>query len=116
MHEMSLTRDAVKVVLESSQQAHARKVKSVQFTIGEGRDVVEPLFCKYFQYLARDTIAQDAQIVVNHTPLQLRCRECGCVYPVDARVESTWPCPGCGKMDYELHSGMEFTIDKIEVV
>lgn len=116
MHEMSLTRNAIEVVLRSAEQADVRKVKTVHVSIGDGRDVIEPLFEKYFHYLARGTIAEDAEIAIRQVPLMLGCRACGCVYPVDQRNQGTWPCPDCGKKDYELVSGMEFSIDSIDAV
>ena len=115
MHEMSLTREALDAVIEVGENEHASKILSVQFSIGEGRDVIEPLFCKLFHYLAKDSIAQDSKLYVNHVPMRLACRSCGCVYPADQRKQDSWPCPDCTKKDYQLFSGMEFAIDKIEI-
>lgn len=118
MHEMSLTRVALEAVLESFEQAQAQaqRIQTIDFSIGEARDVIVPLFEKYFHYLAKDTVAADANIVITTIPLRLACRDCGYVYPANQRQRDSWQCPQCGKLNYELYSGMEFTIDRIEVI
>jgi hydrogenase nickel incorporation protein HypA/HybF len=115
MHEMSLATDVLDTVVEIARRSDARRVRSVYMTVGKGRDVVEDLFSGLFGYLARGTVADGAEMVFRTTPLTARCRDCGKVYPLNVFDEKTWPCPECGARNYELHSGMEFSIDSVVV-
>ncbi len=115
MHEMSLATDVLDTVVEIARQSDAKRVRSVYMTIGSGRDVVEDLFSGLFDHLAMGTVAEGADMVFRTTPLLARCRDCGKVYPLNVFDEKTWPCPACGKRDYELYSGMEFSIDSVVV-
>lgn len=114
MHEMALTRDVVDIVVGEAEKAGAQRVDAVYLTIGYARDIVDELFEKCFAYLARGTVAQGAELVLERTPLMVSCDACGMVYHLDvfgARVHS---CPCCGARGYTLRSGYEFSIDRIE--
>ena len=117
MHEMALVRNVVDVVVKYAEDAHASEVKTVYLTIGRGRDVVEDLLDGLFKFLARGTVAENAELVVHTTPMMVRCNQCGLVFHIDVFDQKTWVCPKCGaEKDYKLVSGMEFTINRIEVV
>ena len=115
MHEMALARDVVETVVKAAQDAGAKEVRRVYMTIGSGRDVVNNLFEGLFQYLARDTTAEKAELAVTRVPFRVLCRRSGTPYPLDLFDSETWACPACAQKDFDLSSGMEFTIDRIEV-
>lgn len=114
MHEMALTRDVVDIVVDEAEKAGAHRVNTVYLTIGYARDIVEDLFEKCFAYLARGTVAQDAELVLERTPLMVSCDACGTVHHIDVFDATTHRCPRCGSEEYTLRSGFEFTIDRIE--
>ena len=115
MHEMSLVRSVVDIVLEHAKKTQAREVRAVHLVIGEGRDVVQDYMDGLFKFLARDTVAARADLVIRTTPLTVRCNRCGHVFPIDFARPETWVCPECAApRDYKLNSGMEFVIDSIE--
>ena len=114
MHEMALTRDVVDIVVNEAEKAGAHRVNAVYLTIGYARDIVDELFEKCFAYLARGTVAQGAELVLERTPLMVRCDSCGAVYHPDVFGAKAHPCPCCGSKGYTLRSGYEFAIDRIE--
>ncbi|WP_162610952.1 hydrogenase maturation nickel metallochaperone HypA/HybF [Gordonibacter sp. An230] len=117
MHEMALVHGVVDAVLEHAGSIGAGEVTSVFLTVGQGRDVVEEYMQGLFAFLSKGTVAEHARLIVDRTPFAVRCNRCGSVFPIDVFDSSTWECPRCGaERDYRLHSGMEFTIDRIEVV
>lgn len=115
MHEMSLVRSVVSIVKEEAEAAGAAKVNRVHIVLGEGRDIVLDYFESLFRFLARGTVAENAGIEIHTVPLMARCNVCNAEFhlvPIDKR---TWTCPACGAFrDYQLTSGMEFYISKIE--
>lgn len=117
MHEMSLVRDVVDIVNQRAAECGNVSVRAVHLTIGDGRDIVFDLVDGLFKYLARGTACAGAELVVRHVPLTVRCRRCGTVFPIDVFDSATWTCPRCtAEHDYDLNSGMEFSIDRIEVI
>lgn len=116
MHEMSLTRNVLDIVLNEANAAGATRVQAVRITIGELRDIVEELFEGLFAHLARGTIAEGAELEIVRVPVTVRCRKCSMVYHLDVRDEDTFACPSCGLLDYELNSGMEFLVSGIDIL
>lgn len=117
MHEMSLVRNVVDIVVAQCTEAGVAEVKTVNLVIGEARDIVEDLFEGLFRHFARGTVAEGAHICITRVPLTVRCDACGTVFPLDVCDESTWVCPACGTArSYRVNSGMEFAISSIEVV
>ena len=113
MHEMAYVRNVVDTV---NKYAERENVAAVYLTIGMSRDIVEEYFQGLFQFLARGTVAEHAEIVIRRLPLTVKCNQCGMIFPLNVRDESTWHCPACkAEHDYKVHTGMEFTIDRIDV-
>ena len=115
MHEMGLVRNVVDMVLEECASRDVEAVTSVHLTIGEFGDVVESYVPELFRYLARGTVAADAEVVIERSPARVRCNRCGEIFRVDVHAGG-WPCPRCGAQgDYRLFSGTEFRIDRIVI-
>lgn len=116
MHEMSMVRVVVEAVLEECEGKDVKRVKAINLRIGEMRDVIEAYVPDLFRFLARGTIAEEAEVRIERIPMRVRCRECGEIWRLNSRDESTWTCPRCGTYKhYTLFSGSEFIIDSIEV-
>lgn len=115
MHELGYTRDIIYTVLAEAEKANANEVRKVYLTIGEARDIVDDLFLNCFEHFARNTMAEKAEVIITRLPFTVRCKECGFLYRIDARDETTLSCPCCKEKDYALSTGAEFYISKIEV-
>ena len=119
MHEMSLIRNVVEMVLKECEGKNVKEVKAVHLTIGELSDIVEQYVPGLFKHLAgkqESKIAANAEVIIKRTPLLVRCNECYEIFHIDVHNEETWVCPRCGaKQKYTLFSGREFRIDNIEV-
>ena len=103
MHEMSMVRVVVEAVLEECEGKDIAKVKAVNLRIGEMRDVIESYVPDLFRFLARGTIAADAQVNIERVPMMVRCHDCYEIWHLNSRDESTWTCPRCG--NFLIHKG-----------
>lgn len=115
MHEMALTRNVVDIVLEQAARTGAAEVTAVYVTIGACRDIIDEIFTDMFAWMARNTVAEHAKVLITRIPVTVRCNRCGNVYPIDFFDQSTWTCACCGVRDYCLNTGTEFYISHIEV-
>ena len=116
MHEMSLMRNVLDMVLAECQGKGVEKVEAIYLSIGEASDVVEHKIPSLFRFLAKETIAAEAEVYVERIPVYVHCLQCSNIFPVNTRDESTWTCPRCGAhKKYRLFSGREFWLDKIDV-
>lgn len=116
MHEMAIVTEIADAVIEAARGAEAQTVRTVYLTIGQGRDVVPEIFEGMWAHYTRGTMAQDSILDIDCPPLMARCQRCGALFPLDLAEQQARPCPACSAQDYALHSGMEFTIDRIEVM
>ena len=116
MHEMSLLRPTVDLVLQECEKAGVTRVSAVHLTVGVLRDVIEDYMEGLFQHLARGTAAAGAKLVIKRIPAVVICNECATPFPIDVHDAATWTCPHCGAhKNYRLYSGNEFKVDRIEV-
>ena len=114
MHELSITQDVVKVVLEDAERHGAHRVVNVSLRIGELRDVVEEWMQRFFDYLSKGTMAEGAKLKIEWVPVVFRC-DCEETFSANIRESRGIICPGCGGKGFALISGREFEIQGIEV-
>ena len=115
MHEMTMVRPLVDTVLRQCEGQGVEEVLSVRLSIGELIDVIEQYVPGLFRFLARGTVAENAELAIERVPVTARCNECCNIFPVDVKSRDTWRCPRCGARNYRMFSGREFRIDSIEV-
>jgi hydrogenase nickel incorporation protein HypA/HybF len=114
MHELSITQDVVKIVLDHAQKHEVRKVMCVNLRVGELRDIVDEWMQRFFDYLTKGTIAEGAKLKIERIPVAFRC-VCGETFTVNIRERSEIACPRCHDTNVSLISGREFDVLGLEV-
>ncbi|MEE8716720.1 MAG: hydrogenase maturation nickel metallochaperone HypA [Coriobacteriales bacterium] len=115
MHEMAYLRRIVDAVVDAGERQGAAEVVSVRLVVGELRDFIDKYVFGYFKFLARGTIAQNAEVVLQRVPFTVQCRACGTIYHFDYRDADAGACPTCGAHDFELRTGRELRVDSVVV-
>jgi len=112
LHELSVTENIIDICLRHAQKHGARRIVRINLVLGELTGIVDQCITFYWEMLAKDTIAAQAELVFRKVPVVARCRECGKEYrPEDLQLT----CPACGCDRAELVSGREFRVESIEV-
>jgi len=112
MHELGLTKELVDIVDARAREAGAVKIKSIMLTIGafSGVEADAVSFC--FEVVAKGTLAEGAELVIERVPLKVDCAGCGRT----SVNEDNFPiCPLCGGTNVVITSGREFVIRSMEV-
>jgi len=112
MHELAITEDVLRIVVEHAERARARRVTDIYITVGDLSSVVDDSVQFYFDYLSPGTLAQGATLHFIRLPARLRCHTCQQEFEPKGL---DWLCPRCGALGGEVVSGREFYIDSIEV-
>ena len=114
MHELSIMTNILEIVLEHAEKNNARKVDKINLTIGELSDVIPQWAQEYFDMLSKDTIAENAELIIEKVPAIIKCSSCGHEYGLE---KGSWEfaCNKCDSTDIELLSGRELQISSIEV-
>jgi hydrogenase nickel incorporation protein HypA/HybF len=112
MHELSITKEMLDLVLEQAEKAGAKEVGKINLVIGEMCGVVEDSVRFYFDFLKKDTVAEKATLSFTMIPTKAKCRNCGKIFELK---EFEWTCPDCGGDSLEIVGGRELSVESIEV-
>ena len=112
MHELSITEHLLNIALTQAEAAQAKHINKVTMRLGSLSGIVEESVRFYLELLARDTIAEGAELQVERVTGCLRCRGCGQLYEPQDNV---WLCPHCGSAGGEVLAGRECYLQSIEI-
>lgn len=112
MHEMSITLETVKLVVEQAEKQGFKKVTAVWLEIGElsciEADAIQ--FC--FDIATRETLAEGAKLHIIIVPGEAWCFKCDKTVLLPKRGEA---CPHCGGYQLNVMQGNELRVKEIEV-
>jgi hydrogenase nickel incorporation protein HypA/HybF len=110
MHELSLSGAIVNTAVK---HAGGRRVTVINLRVGQLRQVIPDTLEFYFEFVARDSLCEGAELHQEVVEARLRCRPCDYEWPIEIPA---FRCPRCGGSEVEIASGNEFEIESIEVV
>jgi hydrogenase nickel incorporation protein HypA/HybF len=110
MHESSLAKRILEVVLERGAMAHS--VRAVRGWIAETESLSPESLQFHFSAHARGTPAEGARLELRLIHVEARCRACGTQYAPEHHVLL---CPGCGSTDGEELGPTGLGIEALDV-
>ncbi len=122
MHEFSIVNPIVKKVLELAKEKKAKKIKSIEISVGEMillgakeeiRFWVKELLCK-------EEVSKNARIKINTIKAKIKCRKCGYEGGLEINHEHShshplFLCPKCEDSDIEIKEGRDCILKRIQV-
>lgn len=112
MHEMAIAQGIFEIVSEAAADSAARRVSLIKLQIGR-LTAIEPETLRFcFASLAAGTIAEEAILDIEVTPVMSCCRECKQNFSVE---ELRFVCPNCGSCSNDIISGRELRVEHLEV-
>lgn len=114
MHELSIMKDVLEVALEYAEKNDVKKIRKIGLSIGALATVVPDWAQMFFEYVAKDTVAENAELEIETIPARIRCRSCGAETEMDIN-NLLYACNQCDSRAIELISGREFRITHMEV-
>jgi len=115
MHELPVMKSILDVVLRQAEKHNALKVRAVQLEVGMLSDLETEWMQRYFDYLSRDTLAENAELKIHWIPVVFQCPACGASLEVDRKNLRDTVCTACGNKQMVLVSGREYRIKNMEV-
>ena len=116
MHELPVINSILNVVMKHAVANNVNKVVAVHLQVGEMCDLEEKWMQDYFDYLSKGGIADGARLVVEKTPVVMKCDNCGASFHVDLKQTAALACPECGGEKYTMISGREYYITNMEAI
>lgn len=116
MHELQVTEKILDIVLRHAKANSVNRVLSIQLKIGDLSDLENEWVQRYFDYLSKDTIAENAQLKIERTPVVMKCDSCSNSFEVNIKEIKDIQCPDCGHKKCSLISGRDYYIKDMEVI
>jgi len=116
MHERSVARNLLNIVLEQFNALSASKKQSkvvlIRIVIGEFTMIHDELLTTAFCQLSKSTVADGASIEIIHYPLKGSCQKCQQKFKLN---KEEFKCPNCGSRCISIISGNELFVKDIEI-
>ena len=96
MHELSLTESVNNAILNLCERSGWKRVRRIVLKVGGMRKVNPELMSFAFSVVSKGTVTEGANLSILSMPI-------------------VFLCPKCGSPDVELLSGLELSIDSMEV-
>jgi hydrogenase nickel incorporation protein HypA/HybF len=112
MHELPITQSILDIALRHAKQVNATRVTDLYLVIGKLSYVVDDSVQFYWDVIAKDTIAEGAQLHFRRVPAEFLCLDCGHRYSPDGE---NLACPDCQSVRVKVVAGDEFRLESIDV-
>ena len=112
MHELAICQALMEQVETIAEERDARNVISIVIAMGPLSGVEVQLLKNAYPIASAGTVAQDAELVIEHLPIKVRCNQCGS--ESDA-LPNKLTCKQCGDWRTTLISGDEMMLMRVEL-
>lgn len=112
MHELPVTQNILELALTYGANAGATKITRLYITIGDLASIVDDSVQFYWELIAKDTIAEKAELEFHRIKTELRCKNCSQTYKPVSGIST---CPNCQSSQIEILSGKEFYLEAIDI-
>ncbi len=110
MHELAICQALIGEVLAIARSSHASSVTDVYVSVGPLSGVESPLMRNAFPFAAAGTVASQAELHLQQTPVRVRCDDCGAETEVAA---NRLICGRCNNWRTQLVSGDELLLQRV---
>jgi hydrogenase nickel incorporation protein HypA/HybF len=113
VHELTIAREIVRVVMESLAEEKLARVKRLNLSIGRAAAIQEDCLRLGLEAATMDTPLSGAEVRIEYVEPLFRCTDCGTDFQPDNWFYA--PCPECGGFRNELVKGDEMSVVSVEM-
>lgn len=111
MHELALAQQILHIVVKTSEEYNFLTVSKIKIKAGELLAVVPEALEFSFKIISQNTVAENAQLIVQQEQAIAQCQHCSLEYPW---LKYGYQCPSCKKQGGTIIRGRDLTIDYLE--
>ncbi len=111
MHESGIAANLLQMAERVALQNELKTITRVVVAVGALTGVEAHALAFAFGVLAKGTLAEHAELVIQEVPLRLRCRQCECEYLAQP---NDMTCPNCRNGVFDVLQGRELTLKTIK--
>ena len=113
MHELAITKGIIDIVNSEKTEKGFNRVLEISLRVGEFSGIVPECIREFFPIAAKDSAAENAELVIETIPALFQCLDCG--YEGAADRENAC-CPKCKSLALKMTAGREFYVENLTVV
>ncbi|MBN2676586.1 MAG: hydrogenase maturation nickel metallochaperone HypA [Anaerolineaceae bacterium] len=110
MHEVGIADSIMGITKDVARENGLTRITNITIQIGQFTAIEADALDFAFQLMTKDTPVEGAELVIEKTPLLLRCKKCEGEYSGEIDNLS---CPLCGAEDYMILQGREMVVKSI---
>ena len=108
---MAIAEGILNIAFDYAKQNKASKITKITLKIGEMSGIELEALNMSFDVLVKDTIAEEAKLIVNRIPLIGKCNKCGKYFHIE---QYNFFCPECDGI-LILQSGRELQVESLDM-
>jgi len=112
VHELAVCQGLINEVERIAREHNAGRIDAIVLSIGPLSGIEPHLLRRAFDIACLDTVAKDAELVIETGPVVVECRSCGASSEVRANCLL---CPSCGDWQMNIKQGDEMLLLRLEV-
>ncbi len=112
LHELSIMDGALRLALQTAENAGARRIHAIALRIGALSGVVPDALQFAFETLKQGTTAEGARLVIENVPARFWCARCQREFVSQDMLAD---CPDCRTPSGELRGGREMELASVEI-
>ncbi len=112
MHEMSICTALLEQVQRIAKEHNASRIEKIVLQIGPLSGIETSLLTHAYPLAAAGTVAENAELVIESSPIRVKCTRCGAV--TEAMLNRL-VCRECGDFRTQLISGDEMILSQLEM-
>ncbi len=114
MHELGIMMKVLDVALRVAEENGAKEVTEINIDLGIMSGIVPKHAQKFFELIAKDTVAANAVLNFYDVPARFVCRDCGFRMAVN-KPDVEFHCKRCGSGNLFLEDGAGFHMTSVAV-
>ena len=114
MHEVSVALSLLDIIVSKCREEGYHSIDSVRIRVGKASGILPEAFTFALEVAKKDTIARDAEFVIEVVPLGGFCNGCGKDFEIDGNY--VLECPLCASPSFKIRKGYELEIVDMEVI
>ncbi|EKE01423.1 MAG: Hydrogenase nickel insertion protein HypA [uncultured bacterium] len=111
MHELKIIQDIFPILENVAKENHLKSINKVFLKVGALRQVVPEFLQFAFATLAKDTLADSAELIIELVPITVACKTCQREFAVE---ENAYFCPHCESTIIKILTGKEIVLESVE--
>lgn len=114
MHEYSITKNIIDIVIKEANKENATKVTEITLVIGDLSSIMDESVQMYFDIISKGTIVNGAKLIFKRKSVDLICSKCNKLYK---SRQNDFSCPICSAMGIPKGNMKdEFYIESIDIL